>query len=85
MLTEFAKVLQIIRINNDETLIEMAKRLHFSASHLSAIEHGKRKPPDDMMRLMFTAYPLSSKEKEKIENIFLGINDETSGNLTTMV
>lgn len=38
MLTEFGKLLRIIRINSGDTSKDMAKKLNLSPSYLSAIE-----------------------------------------------
>ena len=84
MLTELAKVLQIIRINNNETSSEMAKKLHLSSSHLSAIEHGKRRVPKDMKNLLFSAYVLSDYEKERIESAINGDEGINKINLTSL-
>ena len=48
MLTEFGKLLRIIRINSGDTSKDMAKKLNLSPSYLSAIESGKRNIPLDI-------------------------------------
>lgn len=47
MLTEFGKVMRIIRINTGDSMRDMAAKIGMSATYLSAIETGKlnrRKP-----------------------------------------
>ena len=43
MLTEFGKVMRIIRINSNESMRDMAAKIGMSAAYLSAIETGKTK------------------------------------------
>lgn len=66
MLTQFGKLLRIIRINSGDSAKDMAKKLNLSPSYLSAIENGNRRIPSDMEQLLCEAYPLSDVDKEKI-------------------
>lgn len=45
MLTEFGKVMRIIRINTGDSMRDMAAKIGMSATYLSAIETGKRNIP----------------------------------------
>ena len=65
MATEIAKFLRKLRIDSDESLGDMAEKLTLSAAYLSAIENGKRIPPEDMKENLFRAYTL--KEDQKLE------------------
>ncbi len=67
MITEFGKILRIIRINSGDSAKDMAEKLNISASYLSAIENGKRNIPNELMDLVFKLYPLSNKDKEKLK------------------
>lgn len=81
-MVELAKVLRILRIKNNETSFDMAKKLHLSPSHLSAIEHGRRAIPKDMKHLIVSAYKLTDEQIEKVDKAIAGIYDKT--NLTTL-
>ena len=50
MITEFGKILRIIRINCGDSAKDMSEKLGISASYLSAIENGKRNVPDNLCR-----------------------------------
>ena len=58
MATEFGKMLRKIRIENDEVLTDMAKKLNISISYLSAIEAGEREIPDNMVDNLVDNYKL---------------------------
>ncbi|MDD6486197.1 MAG: helix-turn-helix transcriptional regulator [Spirochaetales bacterium] len=62
-MTEIAKFLRKLRIDNEQSLGDMAKRLDLSAAYLSAIENGKRKAPEDLKDNLFKAYNLSEEQK----------------------
>ena len=71
MLTEFGKVLRIIRINTSENAGEMAKKLHISKSYLSSIENGTRNIPIDIEQRLYESYDLTLKDKEKIQKAII--------------
>lgn len=68
MLTEFGKELKKIRIDNDQVLKDMANSLGITASYLSAIEHGKREIPTDMINKLVKQYVLDSNTIKKLES-----------------
>lgn len=68
MLTEFGKVMRIIRINSNESMREMAAKIGMSAAYLSAIETGKRNVPPNMEEILFSRYDFSEKDKQKIKD-----------------
>lgn len=82
MLTEFGKLLRIIRINSGDSSREMAKKLGFSPSYLSAIESGKRNIPTDMEKLLSKSYPLSQIDLEKLRTAMFASSDTVKINLT---
>ena len=82
MLTEFGKLLRIIRINSGDTSRDMAKKLGFSPSYLSAIESGKRNAPIDMERLLSRSYPLSQIDLEKLRTAMFSSGGAVKINLT---
>lgn len=61
MITEFGKELRKLRIDRDETLATMAKKMGVSTSYLSAIENGLRSVPDGFMEKLIDKYKLSKK------------------------
>ena len=82
MLTEFGKLLRIIRINSGDTSRDMAKKLGFSPSYLSAIESGKRNVPIDMERLLSRSYLLSQIDLEKLRTAMFSSGGAVKINLT---
>lgn len=82
ILTEFGKLLRIIRINCGDSAREMAKKLNMSPSYLSTIENGKRKIPADMEDLLIRAYNLSERDKEKIRKAMLESSSSVKIDLT---
>ena len=69
MLTEFGKVMRIIRINTGDSMRDMAAKIGMSATYLSAIETGKRNIPANMEELLFSHYNFSDKDKKKIKDV----------------
>lgn len=67
MLTEFGKILRKIRIDNQELLKDMAKKLGVSSAYLSAVETGKRKVPSDWVPKVSTLYSLDGESKNELE------------------
>ncbi len=62
-MTEIAKFLRKLRIDNDQSLGDMADKIDFSAAYLSAIENGKRIAPEEMKDNLFAKYSLSDEQK----------------------
>lgn len=62
MTTTFGKNLRKIRIDHDEVLKDMAKRLDVSSSFLSAVEVGKKNVPKNWCQLIAQLYNLSDEE-----------------------
>lgn len=67
MLTEFGKILRKIRIDNQELLKDMAKKLGVSSAYLSAVETGKRKVPNGWVAKVANLYALDGKSKDELE------------------
>ena len=82
MLTEFGKILRIIRINSGDSSRAMAKKLNLSPSYLSAIEKEKRNIASDIEKLLCDAYPLSSTDVMKIRKTIVGSCTSIKINLT---
>ena len=64
MTTELGRFLRKLRIDEDEILWDMAKKLEVTASFLSAVENGKKKMPSSWNRRICELYNLSSAQKE---------------------
>ena len=62
MVTEFGKYIRILRVNNDELLGDMAKKLNVSAAFLSRVENGLAKPTSKIEEGIIAKYNLSTQE-----------------------
>ncbi len=58
MITELGKELRKLRIDQDERLYDMSKRLEKSSAFISAVERGSKKPPSGFEELVIAAYQL---------------------------
>lgn len=67
MLTEFGKSIRKIRIDHGVILADMARTLGVTSSYLSAVEHGKRKVPENWIRLIAEKYDLTTKESDELQ------------------
>ena len=61
MLTPLGKFLRKLRLDNDQLLRDMAERLDMPSSTLSAIETGRRKPPQGFAEKVGRAYALADE------------------------
>ena len=68
MLTEFGKFTRKLRIDINETLYQMAKRLNVSSSFLSAVEVGSKNIPKTWLELLSNEYKLSEDQKNDLKN-----------------
>lgn len=66
MLTEFGKILRKLRIDHDETLIRMAKKLQVTASFLSYVETGQRNVPDVWLEQIPRLYSLNTQQSKEL-------------------
>ena len=64
--TEFGKILRKIRIDHNEVLLNMARKLEVTASYLSAVENGKRNIPTAWLDLLPQIYSLSTQSAEEL-------------------
>lgn len=80
MITDFGKELRILRIERNENISTMAKKLNISISYLSAIESGLRPIPSDLVEKIVENYNLNKerrnllREKEAISSTKIDIN-----------
>ncbi|MBQ0125234.1 MAG: helix-turn-helix transcriptional regulator [Clostridiales bacterium] len=82
MITEFGKLLKIIRINSGDSSKEMASKLNLSPSYLSAIENGKRSIPMDMDSQIMKAYPISETDSDRLHKAMFESSSTVKINLT---
>lgn len=68
MITDFGKQLRVIRIKNDELMLDMAKKLKVTPSYLSAVENGKRNIPNEWPEVIGRLYKLSKMELVDLKN-----------------
>lgn len=69
-INELGKFLKMFRLKNNEKLYEMANKLGFSSSYLSAMEHGDKKPTKDFVDRFLTSYNLNENEVEELKKAF---------------
>lgn len=63
--TELGKYLKKLRIDESETIANMAEKLEVSSSFLSAIEVGKKNLPDTMADKLHEAYDFDDTQKKE--------------------
>ena len=68
-MTEIAKFLRKLRIDNEQSLSDMATKLEFSAAYLSAIENDKRKAPENLVDNLSKKYKLTEEQKLEFARI----------------
>jgi hypothetical protein len=64
--TAIGKELRKLRIDEDERLLDMAKRLDKSSAFVSAVETGKKSPPSGFEELIIRTYRLVGEAAGKI-------------------
>lgn len=67
MLTEFGKEIRKLRLEHDDLLKNMADKLEVTSSYLSAIEHGKKPIPADLISRLRSIYDLTPEQIERLE------------------
>ena len=61
MITEIGKAFRKLRVDQDERLLDMAKRLKKSSAFLSAVEVGKKPPPLGIEEAVIAAYKITGQ------------------------
>lgn len=69
--------LKLLRIKNDETLIEMSKKLDLKLVELSKIENNKIDVPEDFKDKIVNNYNLNEQEEKEL-NISLNLRENTN-------
>ena len=70
----FTRELRLLRIRENETSIEMAKKLRLKVSELSSIENGKAPIKKDFLDYLFKNYDLDNLEKENLKKYAIDHN-----------
>lgn len=81
MFTSFGKFARKLRMNNNELLKDMADRLKVTSSYLSAVEHGKKRIPDDWQEELSEIYHLSSEQIDELKLAIIQSANEIEINL----
>lgn len=81
MFTSFGKFARELRMNNNELLKDMAGKLYVTSSYLSAVEHGKKRIPDDWQEKLSEIYHLSSEQIAELKLAIIQSADEIEINL----
>ncbi len=66
MLTELGKELRRIRIDRDEKMLDMAKKLEKSPAFVSSVETGKKTPPTGFEEAVILAYGLATTAADQL-------------------
>ena len=70
-MTEFAKFTKVLRIENDEHLGHMAKKLGVSSAFLSRVENGLAKPSEKIFTGLCENYSLTEEQRKKLNEIVM--------------
>ena len=69
MITRFGKFLRKLRIDNDETMIDMAEKLKVSSAFLSKVERGKKIPPSTWYYYLLHNYNLNDTQLKELDKL----------------
>ncbi|MBQ7207540.1 MAG: helix-turn-helix domain-containing protein [Lentisphaeria bacterium] len=91
--TEFGRELRKIRLETGEVLKDMADKLGFTASYLSAIEVGKRVASDKVLAKLQEIYRLPEERMDELKKaveqdmpkIEINLNDTSSNQRKTVI
>lgn len=81
----FGKYVAALRIENNQTQMEMAQVLSVSPAFLSRTENGGAAPPFSWIDILSEKYQLSPEEKEELKKIIMDLRSRGKvyiGNLT---
>ena len=83
MLTAFGKFCRKLRIEHDEILLDMAKKLGVTSAYLSAVEVGKRNVPVEWTDLISKYYYLDETERKELNDAIDASLNQIKINLDT--
>lgn len=66
--TELGKALRKLRIDTDERLLDMAKKIRKSSAFVSAIETGTKSPPSGFEEMIIAAYKLGTEAANNLRS-----------------
>ncbi len=66
MLSPFGKFCRKLRIEFEEILLDMAKKLEVTPSFLSAVEVGKKNIPEGWDKILIKEYSLNAEQAEEL-------------------
>ena len=66
MVTKLGIFLRKLRLDNNEIMKDMAKKLGVSPSFLSAVENGKKKMPDTWLDSIINLYDLDEEKQNEL-------------------
>ena len=69
MITEFGKLLRIIRINTGDSARTMAEKFGMSPSYLSTIENGKRNIPEEKKKKVIFSLTKGNIDEETLNQL----------------
>lgn len=67
MLTEFGKIMRLIRVQHSDRILDMAKKTGEACADISAIEHGEKPIPAKFIDTLIKAYGLTAIQTEKLK------------------
>lgn len=67
MLTEFGKIMRLIRVQHSDRILDMAKKTGEACADISAIEHGEKRIPAKFIDTLIKAYGLTAIQTEKLK------------------
>jgi HTH-type transcriptional regulator, competence development regulator len=67
MINDLGKFLRTIRIEKDERLLDMSRKIGVSVAFLSAIETGRKDPPLNIVERIASAYKMKPKQRVQLE------------------
>ena len=67
MATDLGKLLKKLRVDHDELLVDMGRRIDKSASFISAIERGAKAPPVGFEEVVVQAYRLDHQQAKELQ------------------
>ena len=68
-MNELGKFLKKLRLDHNEVLFDMAKRLNVSSAFLSAVENGRKTPPLMWVDVLSASYQLTGLQRRELEEI----------------
>ena len=73
--TALGKFLRKIRVDNDERLYDMAKRVEVSSAFLSGVENGRKKASSSLIEKIISEYKLNLQEQKQLQDA-ISISEE---------